>query len=144
MRTRAPVAGWLIATSIIAGCSAPVATTQPTDTPLPAQRTISGTISYSGAAFAPHRIVVVAVRSGDQGPPAYSALLPSAGPYALTNVADASYTVLAFIDLGDDMGAPLPGEPQGFYDTAGDGDPDPVAMLDGKSVAGVDITIRDQ
>jgi hypothetical protein len=115
----------------------------PEGTATPAPRTISGQIIYTGSALANHKIIVTAVRSGVEGAPVYVAVLTSAGAYTLTNVADSSYNIFAFIDLGDDMGSPQPDEPSGWYDPGDDGVPDSVIMQDGNPATGVDITIRD-
>ncbi len=71
-------------------------------------------------------------------------MLAKPGPYTLANVDDASYTVSAFIDLGDDMGAPKADEPQGSFDAGGDGTPDAVVIQGGKAATGVNITLRDR
>lgn len=107
------------------------------------ERTISGEITYGGAALDGHKIVIAVNRQGDNGPPAYSAILTGMGPYTIENVADGSYTILAFIDLGDDMGAPEPDEPSGTYDASGDGTPDVIVVADGTSVTSVDIALTD-
>ncbi len=138
--------------SLTAGCAGPSATATPqatptppgpTATPTPAPRTINGRISYSGAALANHKILIVANRQGGSGSPGYSTALSSLGPYTIAEVNDATYTLMAFIDLGDDMGPPQPNEPVGWYDVGGDGTPDPVVVSGGKAATGIDITIRD-
>jgi hypothetical protein len=107
-------------------------------------REISGTVAYDGTALDGHKIVVGAVLAGTAGAPAASAVLAGPGPYRMTGLADGSYTVFAFIDLGDDMGAPGPTEPLGWYDVAADGTADPVVVASGTGVTGVDIKIRDR
>jgi len=133
---------------ILAGCSrGPGSTggTQATATAaVPAARTISGQVSYSGSLLGSHKIVVVVSKVGEQGPPAASTILTKPGPYSLTGVADGTYVILAFIDLGDDMGAPGASEPQGSYDKAGDGTADQLAIQGGAGVTGVDITLKDR
>ncbi len=82
------------------------------------------------------------MRTGEQAP-AYSTVIRQPGPYTISNVTDSTYLLSAFMDLGDDMGAPQPNEPSGAYDQNGDGKGDEVAMKDGKGLTGIDITIRD-
>ncbi len=104
---------------------------------------ISGRISYTGRVTVAHNIVVGAARLGEQGPPAYATVISGVGPYTITNMADYTYTVFAFMDLGGDMGPPEPGEPFGWYDPTGDGYPDPVVVSGGSPVMGIDITLHD-
>jgi len=104
---------------------------------------ISGQISYTGRITVPHNIIVVAGRQGEQGPPAYAAVIPGPGPYTITNVADGAYMVAAFMDLGDDMGPPAPDEPFGWYDPSGDQQPDPVVVRGGVTATGIDIILHD-
>jgi hypothetical protein len=134
--------GVLVVLSLLAAaCGGSEAT--PQSTPTPAPHTISGQIIYTGSALAKHKIIVVANRSGAEGAPIYVATITKTGAYILTNVADSSYNIFAFIDLGDDMGSPQPDEPSAWYDPGDDGVPDPVIMKDGNPVTGVDITVRD-
>jgi hypothetical protein len=104
---------------------------------------IRGAISYTGHVTAAHNVIIFASRQGEAGPPAYATVIPGPGPYTITNVADYTYTVGAFMDLGDDMGPPQPGEPFGWYDPAGDGWPDPVIVSGGNPATGVNITLHD-
>lgn len=104
---------------------------------------ISGWVTYTGRITASHQIIIAAGRWGEQGPPAYSAVIASPGPYTLTSVADYTYTLSAFIDLGDDMGPPQPDEPFGWYDLGGDGSPDLVIISGGASLASINIVLRD-
>ena len=120
--------------------SAPTVTAAPA---APAARTISGRITYEGTVQPLHQIVIVANRQGEQAP-AYSTILRQPGPYSIPNVTDASYTLIAFMDLGDDMGPPGANEPYGTYDANADGKPDEVVIKDGKGLAGVDIAVRDR
>jgi hypothetical protein len=118
-------------------------TSTPTQTvPTPTPRTISGTVSFTGAAKPAHQIIVVAGRAGEQSP-AYSAVIKELGPYTISNVTDASYTLFAFVDLGDDMGAPQADEPSGAYDLDGNGQADPVTMKDGKGLTDIDINLHE-
>lgn len=107
-----------------------------------ATRTINGKISYNGTVQSIHQIVIVAVRIGEQSP-AYSVVIAAAGDYTLKNVIDASYTISAFMDVGDDMGPPQTNEPAGYYDASGDGKGDEVIVKDGKGIGGIDVTLRD-
>lgn len=128
----------------LAGCGASSGSPTPTATAAAAAKTIGGQISYAGSAASGHKIVVVAGLAGSQGAPAYSAVIDGPGPYTLTDLADGQYTVTAFIDLGDDMGAPQANEPAGSYDVGGDGTADPVTIAGGKAATGIDITIKDR
>ena len=120
------------------GKQAPV----PAAPPTPQARTISGSVSYAGTINPTHQIVIVAGRVGEQSP-AYSAVLKQPGTYTLSNVTDGSYTIFAFMDLGDDMGAPQTNEPSGSYDSNGDGQGDQVVMIDGKGLIQIDMVLRD-
>lgn len=144
MKVRTCFCVFLIFAVVVVGCAGPKATPTPKATATPAPRSISGRISYAGSALAKHKIIVVAGFLGEAGTPAYSTIISSVGPYTITNVADSTYTIFAFIDLGDDMGSPQPDEPSGWYDPGDDGSPDPVTIREGNPVTGVDITIRDQ
>jgi hypothetical protein len=102
---------------------------------------ISGVVSYSGRIQPPRRVIVIASRPEDQEP-AYHAILPGPGPYTMTQVAGGDYYVAAFMDVGEDMGPPEPGEPFAYYDLGGDG-PDLVHVGEGSAVTGIDILLRD-
>lgn len=105
---------------------------------------ISGTISYTGAVSSAHNVVVMAQRLGDPpGPPAYSTVIFGPGPYTITNVTQYTYTVSAFLDRGDDMGAPQPNEPLGVYDPSGTGTAAPVVVSGSATVTDIDITLLD-
>jgi hypothetical protein len=127
-----------------ADSTAPSATTPPGPTtptvPVTADQTIAGSITYSGD-LGSGVIIVVASLVGSNGPPAYSAVLNAAGPYALTGVADGEYIVQAFLDEGNDRGAPENDEAQGFYDPNGDGTPDAVVIAGGVGLLAIDITL---
>src|SRR3990172_1205018 len=100
-----------ILTVILSGCGGGgTANTNQT----PAARTISGTVSYSGNVTPTHQIVIAATRGGEQAP-ASSIVIKKPGAFTLSNVSDASYTITAFMDTGDDMGTPQSTEPTGFY-----------------------------
>ena len=120
------------------------ATSTPTQTtsPAPPLRTISGKVSYTGTIKPTHQIIVVANRSGEQSP-AYSVILQKPGSFTFSNVSDASYSIFAFMDMGDDMGPPQSNEPSGYYDQNTDGKSDQVIIQDGKGIAGIDITLKD-
>jgi hypothetical protein len=143
MRIRALASGFVFII-LASGCSGPAATSGPTAAPSPAAHTISGRIGYTGSALAGHKIVVVVGRAGEQGSPAYSIVISGPGSYTVSDVADGSYDVFAFGDLGDDMGAPKADEPQGWFDADTDGTPDLVVIQDGTPATGVDFTIVDR
>jgi hypothetical protein len=114
----------------------------------PGGGSISGLVSYAGRITTPHTVIVVAVREGEQEP-AYHAIILAPGPYTLTQVADGEYMLLAFMDVGEDMGPPEPDEPFGWYDLDSNG-PDPVVIDEGCGagipaclVSGIDILLRD-
>ena len=132
--------------SVLAGCSGsnPQNTSEPNaPPPVPAARLIKGTVSYAGSVNPTHQIIVVATRVGEQAP-ASSTVLKQPGAYTLSNISDGSYSILAFMDLGDDMGAPEANEPSGFYDPNGDGMDDKVEMTGGQSVSNIDIVLKDK
>jgi hypothetical protein len=145
MRAHLSVFGLLVVMLAAGACSGSGsgATTAPSAAAAGAARTISGQISYGGSALGSHKIVVVVVRAGEAAP-AYSTVVAKPGAYSIGNVSDASYTVMAFIDLGDDMGAPKADEPQGSFDAGGDGTPDPVVIQNGNAATNVNITLRDR
>ena len=118
-------------------------TTLPATSTTVAARSISGNVTYAGTALDGHRFVIAVNRQGDDGPPAYSATLAKAGPFTISDVEDGSYTVIAFIDLGDDMGSPEADEPTGTYDTNADGNPDLVVVSQGAAVTGIDVVVSD-
>ena len=142
-KTAAVMAVLVLAAATAAACGGEKVKPASSDGASAAPRSINGQVSYGGAALAGHKIVIAVNRVGSDGPPAYSGVLTKAGPYSIANVADGSYTLLAFIDMGDDMGSPLSNEPMGLYD-GGDGTADTVVLAGGKAATGVDITIRDR
>ena len=103
---------------------------------------ISGRVSYTGQVTQTHNVVVIVIRPGEQQP-AYAAVIFGAGPYTVSNVADGIYAVAAFMDLGDDMGPPQPGEPFAWYDPNGDGQPDFATLSGGVAVTGINIALHD-
>jgi hypothetical protein len=143
MRITPLATGTLVVAIGTIACSSVGTTPSPGPTAMPAGRSISGQVTYDGKLLDGHKIVVVAARAGEQGPPAYSVVLSGPGAYRLTDVSDGTYTLLAFIDLGDDMGSPQTGEPVGSYDLAADRTADPVVMAGGGATRGVDILISD-
>jgi hypothetical protein len=108
----------------------------------PATGSIAGRISYTGRITGTHTIIVFVARQGEQGPPAYHAILAGPGAYTVTNVADGNYVVGAYMDLDGDMAAPEPDEPLAFYDPNGDHQPD-LVTVHGGPVTGIDIALSD-
>ncbi len=127
------------------GRGTPGAVTNPTPTTDPPrfERTINGEVAYAGTRLGAHKIVITASLVGAQGT-AYTAAVTRPGKYSLTGVADGIYAVLAFIDLGDDLGTALPSEPQGVFGSTVDGKPSPVVIKDGNAPTGINITIVDR
>jgi hypothetical protein len=144
MRMQSLLAGAVVTSLALSGCGGSSGSPQPSATLGPAAHTINGQVSYAGTVLDGHQIVVGAVLSGGSGAPAYSTVLSGPGAYSLTGVADGSYAVFAFIDQGDDMGAPQATEPLGWYDAATDGTADEVVMAEGAAAIGVDIAIVDR
>jgi hypothetical protein len=70
--------------------------------------------------------------------------LTKTGTYTISNVADGTYTVLAFVDLGDDMGAPQANEPVGTYDPDANGVADLVVLEGGVGVKNIDVSLEDR
>ena len=128
---------------LLVGCAGNKETTSTPVSTNPPSRSITGVVTYAGNVSPTHQIIVVAGRIGEQGSPAYSAVLKQPGAYTISNVTDASYNIFAFMDLGDDMGSPQPNEPSGYYDLNKDGQGDEVIMIDGKGLTGINITLYD-
>jgi hypothetical protein len=128
--------------AVVVGCTTPA-----TPAPTPAARTITGTVSYGGRAQGAHKIIVMARGTAGSGAPQsslYSVALEKPGPYVLSDIADDTYLVFAFIDLNDNASVE-PGEPVGHFQTGTYGwAADPVVVSGGASVARVDVTILDQ
>jgi hypothetical protein len=108
----------------------------------PAAGSIAGQVSYTGRITGTHTIIVFVARQGEEGPPAYHAILTGPGAYTVTNVADGSYMVGAYMDLDGDMAPPEPDEPLAFYDPGGDHQPDSVTVSGGP-VTGIDLALTD-
>jgi hypothetical protein len=108
----------------------------------PAPGSISGRVSYTGRITGTHNVIVFVGRQGEQGPPAYVAILAGPGPYTVTNVADGVYVVGAYMDVDGDMAAPEPDEPLAWYDPGGDRQPDSVTVHGGP-VTGIEIALSD-
>ncbi len=108
----------------------------------PATGSIAGRVSYTGRITGTHTVIVFVARQGEQGPPAYHAILSGPGAYTITGVADGIYQVGAYMDLDGDMAAPEPDEPLAFYDPGGDHQPDPVTVSGGPAI-GIDIALSD-
>ena len=130
------------ASIVISACGGNKEASEPTESAV-LPHTISGRVDYAGSSLSNHKIVIAVNRQGESSP-AYSAILTKAGAYAISNVADGAYTIIAFIDLGDDMGPPQPNEPSGTYDAGNDGTPDSFVLKDGGPATGIDITIVDR
>ena len=139
------------ASIVISACGGNKEASEPTGSAV-LPHTISGRVDYAGSSLSNHKIVIAVNRQGESSP-AYSAILTKAGAYAIltkagayaiSNVADGAYTIIAFIDLGDDMGPPQPNEPSGTYDAGNDGTPDSFVLKDGGPATGIDITIVDR
>ena len=111
--------------------------------PPPPTGSISGLISYTGKITSSHNLIIIANRQGVPGPPAYYTVIGSVGSYTMSNVADGTYNLAAYMDLGNDMGPPQPGEPFGWYDPGSDQQPDPVTITGGNAVTNIDITLLD-
>jgi hypothetical protein len=111
--------------------------------PTPPSGSIAGRTSYAGAITGTHNIVILASRWGEQGPPAYFTVTYGTGPYTISQVADYTYTLAAFMDRDGDMGQPKPDEPVGWYDPNGDKSPDPVIVVGGVAVTDINIALRD-
>ena len=109
----------------------------------PVAKTVSGTITYAGSVSPTHQIIIVLNRQGEQAP-ANSTVVAKPGPYSIGGVADGTYSISAFMDLGDDMGPPGANEPAGIYDKNGDGTADALTIQGGVGLAGIDIALKDK
>ena len=138
--TRLAAAG-VLAVSLLAACGSSSSTLGPTGiaaTPTaagPVAKTVSGTITYAGSVSPAHQIIIVLNRQGESAP-AYSTVVAKPGPYSIGGVADGTYSITAFMDLGDDMGPPGTAEPIGTYDV--------LTMQNGQGLTGIDITLKDK
>ena len=54
-----------------------------------------------------------------------------------------TYTVAAYMDVGDDMGPPGPADPFGWYDPLGNGYPKELWVPSDPMVNGIDIVLSD-
>lgn len=135
-------AGISILAVLLAGCGGGTGTTPTPGTSNPPNRVLSGQVTYAGKISPAHQIIIIVSRIGDQAP-AYSTVIGKPGSYTINNVSDSTYTVFAFMDLGDDMGPPQPSEPLGSYDPNGDGKSDEIIVKDGKGLTGINITLLD-
>jgi hypothetical protein len=108
----------------------------------PASGSISGTITYDGSYDADHEVLVSAHLSLN-GSPVASVHIDGPGVYSLAEISDGSYYISAFLDIHDRGGGPPDaGEPVGWYDADGDGNPDQV-IINGSNMSGIDITMED-
>lgn len=109
---------------------------------VPAAVSISGTVGYSGTVSSAHQIVVILDRPGALSPFRYQ-VLSNPGPYLLEDVPAGTYTVWAFMDLGDKLQNWGVDEPKGVFDANHDGAADRVVVTRGFAVTGIDIVLRD-
>ncbi len=109
---------------------------------MPAAGSIGGTTTYNGS-YDPNHEVLVAAHSNPESDPFASVHILGPGDYLLDNLPDGGYYISAFLDIHDrSEGPPEFGEPVGWYDFNGDGNPDPVTVSGG-SVSGINIVISD-
>jgi len=103
---------------------------------------ISGTVTYYGSHETNHEVFVAAHLVFNEDPVA-SVHIDGPGIYSLADVPDGSYYISAFLDIYDRGGGPPDmGEPIGWYDANGDGNPDQVA-ISGGNIPGIDILMED-
>jgi predicted outer membrane repeat protein len=108
----------------------------------PQAGTVSGTATYEGSHNPDHEVLVAAHLNVNSEPVA-SVHIWGPGGYALVDLPDGSYYVSAFLDIHDrGEGPPEFGEPYGWYDSNGDGNPDPVTVSGG-DISGIDILMED-
>ena len=136
------VTGISVLAVLLVGCGGGTGTTSTPGTSSPLNRVLSGQVTYAGKISPAHQIIIIVSRIGDQAP-AYSTVIGKPGSYTINNVSDSTYTVFAFMDLGDDMGPPQPGEPLGSYDSNGDGKSDEIIMKNGEGLSGINIALLD-
>lgn len=104
---------------------------------------VSGTVTYTGSNTESHTIYIGVHPSIDDPPEGGDTSVASpGGPYTVSNVADGTYYVSAYLDLDDSGGEPGEDEPGGWYDANDDGTPDTITVSGG-NVTGVDITFGD-
>jgi len=122
---------------IMAGCGGNKGTTSTQSSTNPPNKSISGNITYAGNINPTHQVIIILFKPGDQTT-AYSTVISKPGQYIFNNVADSTYNIYAFMDLGDNMGPPQPNEPIGYYNSNAN-----IIMNGGIGLTGIDITLLD-
>jgi hypothetical protein len=103
---------------------------------------IQGTACYLGGIFSPTGRLEVGLQTTiGQEPMVHQFISLPCEEFAFSNIPPGSYYVYLFYDLNSSGNAPEPGEPLGYYDSNGDGVPDPVVFKDGDSITGINITL---
>jgi len=127
---------------LLSGCGGNKGTTSKQGSTNPPNKSVSGDITYTGNISPTHQVIIIIFRPGDQSP-YYSTVISKPGPYTISNVADSTYKIYAFMDLGDDMGPPQPNEPVGYYNSNGSSQSADFIMSGGVGLTGIDITLLD-
>jgi len=108
---------------------------------------ISGNVSYNGSVEGSHTIYIVAMRNvdpPDEPPAAQTELSLPGGNYTLTDIGDGNYFVFAFLDADDSGPEPGQGDPRAMFDQDDDGFPNPVEIIGGAQINGIDILLEDK
>lgn len=103
---------------------------------------IQGTACYLGGIFSSEGRLEVGLQTTiGQEPEAHQFISLPCDEYVFSNIPPGSYYVYLFYDLDSSGEGPEKGEPFGYYDANGDGDPDPIVFNDGDTITGIDITL---
>jgi len=105
--------------------------------------TISGTVTYTGDAGVTSPISVSAHLNPEDEPVAFAELIEAGDSYKIKGLPAGSYYISALLDIDNSGGPPDPGEPTAWYDSNGDGTPDPVIIELGDNVYLIDIDLFD-
>ncbi len=103
---------------------------------------ISGTITYTGSLGFNGQILVLAYLELDEPPFATTNPIANGATYSIENLPANAYYLFAYLD-GNNSSTLDPGEMSTYYDSDGDGIPDPVILPVGMEVTGIDIEIGD-
>jgi hypothetical protein len=103
---------------------------------------IKGTACYLGGVYGEEGILEVGLYEIiDQKPLTTQFINLPCNDYAFSGGPSGTYYVGLFYDVNGSRGAPDLGEPVGYYDANGDGEPDPIVYQEGDAITGIDITL---
>lgn len=103
---------------------------------------IGGTACYLGGIFSSEGRLEVGLQTEiGQEPEAYQFISLPCDEFVFSNLPPDSYYLYLFYDLNGSGNAPEQGEPFGYYDATGDGNPDQIVFNEGDVITGKDITL---